>query len=104
MAPKRKAKATRASKAQRASRNAEKPALQPGPVAPPPAPKELLLLNEVTARTRLSDTTLWRLEKVGRFPKRIKIGFKQVAWRAREIDAWISGKAADAVAAQPEAA
>ena len=45
----------------------------------------------MTDRARLSDTTLWRLEKVGRFPKRVKIGFKRVAWRAAEIDAWVSG-------------
>src|SRR5207249_3169422 len=55
------------------------------------AVKELLLLSEVCERTRLSDTTLWRLEKASRFPARVKIGFKRVAWRAAEIDAWIAG-------------
>jgi prophage regulatory protein len=64
-------------------------------------PNELLLLNEVTARTRLSDTTLWRLEKADRFPKRIKIGFKRVAWRKAEIDTWIAGDAAGARRSQP---
>jgi predicted DNA-binding transcriptional regulator AlpA len=62
------------------------------------AGRELLLLPEVAERTRLSDTTLWRLEKAGRFPKRIKIGFKRVAWRAIDIDAWIAGRAAGAAA------
>ncbi len=57
----------------------------------PPSPHELLLIDEVTDRARLSGTTLWRLEKVGRFPKRVKIGFKRVAWRAAEIDAWVCG-------------
>jgi prophage regulatory protein len=66
-------------------------------------PNELLLLNEVTARTRLSDTTLWRLEKADRFPKRIKIGFKRVAWRKAEIDTWIAGDAAGARRSQPVA-
>jgi prophage regulatory protein len=56
------------------------------------APKELLLRSEVTTRARLSNTTLWRLEKAGRFPNRVKIGFKRVAWRATEIDAWIAGR------------
>ena len=90
MPPKPKTRATRASEARHASRDAKGPALQPGPPAPPSAPKELLLLSEVVDRTRLSDTTLWRLEKAGRFPKRIKIGFKRVAWRAHEIDAWVA--------------
>lgn len=31
---------------------------------------ELLLLNEVTARARISGTTVWRLEKAGKFPQR----------------------------------
>jgi prophage regulatory protein len=51
----------------------------------------LLLEHEVVERVRLSRCTIWRLEKVGRFPKRVKIGFKRVAWRAAEIDAWIAG-------------
>lgn len=72
------------------------------PIAPS-APHELLLLPEVTARTRISDTTLWRLEKVGRFPKRLKIGFKRVAWSARDVDAWIA-IGADAWAANHSAA
>lgn len=62
-------------------------AVQP---ARPLAQHELLLIDEVTDRVRLSDTTLWRLEKANRFPKRLKIGFKRVAWPAREIDAWIA--------------
>lgn len=60
--------------------------------APTSQPHELLLMPEVTERVRLSDTTLWRLEKVGRFPKRVKIGFKRVAWRTVEIEAWIAGR------------
>ncbi len=72
----------------------KKKAARPKPlaiVAASPSPHELLLIDEVTNRARLSDTTLWRLEKVGRFPKRVKIGFKRVAWRATEIDAWVAG-------------
>lgn len=67
------------------------------------APHELLLMDEVTARVRVSGTTLWRLEKAGRFPKRQKIGFKRVAWRAAEIDDWIAGRWAPP-AVQPVAA
>ena len=69
----------------------------------PSASHELLLMDEVTARARLSGTTLWRLEKAGRFPKRQKIGFKRVAWRAAEIDDWIAGRWV-APAAEPVAA
>ena len=79
-----------------------------GPAAAPvlelsSGPHELLLMPEVTARARLSGTTLWQLEKAGRFPKRQKIGFKRVAWRAAEVDASIAGRWSQP-AAQPVAA
>ncbi len=92
------AKQKKATRTGRALRDAKQPAR-----APQAAPHELLLLPEVTARTRVSDTTLWRLEKVGRFPKRLRIGFKRVAWSAREVDAWIA-IGADAWAASHAAA
>ena len=68
--------------------------IAPGPSKAP----ELLLEGEVVARTRLSRCTIWRLEKKNRFPKRRKIGFKRVAWRTSEIDAWIAGDGEKAAA------
>ena len=53
--------------------------------------QELLLRGEVEHLTRLSDTTIWRLEKQGLFPKRIRIGLKRVAWRSRAIADWLEG-------------
>jgi prophage regulatory protein len=53
--------------------------------------RELLLRDEVEHVTRLSDTTIWRLEKQGLFPDRIKIGFRRVAWRTADIDAFVRG-------------
>jgi prophage regulatory protein len=35
-----------------------------------------------------------RLEKAGKFPKRVKLGENSVAWVEAEIDAWQSAKAA----------
>ncbi len=40
-----------------------------------------------------SDMHVWRLERDGKFPKRIKIGPNRVAWRLSEILAWIDEKA-----------
>lgn len=41
-----------------------------------------------------------RLEKQGRFPRRIQIGLRRVGWRLSDIEAWIayraSGNAANA--------
>ena len=44
-----------------------------------------------------------RLEKKGKFPKRIKIGERRVAWRSEEVMAWReqkSSKGSDTVAAR----
>jgi prophage regulatory protein len=49
-----------------------------------------LLLPEVDKISRLSDLTRWRLEKSGRFPKRIRIAGRKVAWRKSEIEAWVA--------------
>ncbi|WP_445488624.1 helix-turn-helix transcriptional regulator [Rhodopseudomonas sp. RCAM05734] len=46
------------------------------------------LPDEVDKRTLTSDTTRWRREKIGRFPRRIKIGARKVAYRRSEILAW----------------
>lgn len=54
---------------------------------------ELQLLPEVVARTRLSATTIWRLERKGRFPKRLVIGLRRVAWRSVDVDHWMTDPA-----------
>jgi hypothetical protein len=44
-----------------------------------------------------------RLEKQGKFPKRIKVGERRVGWRSEEVMAWLDqkgGKGGDAVAAR----
>jgi len=44
---------------------------------------------EITTRSR---TTIWRLEKENKFPKRINIGNNSVGWRESEILAWIADR------------
>jgi prophage regulatory protein len=41
-----------------------------------------------------SKTHLWRLEREGRFPKRVPIGAARHGWIDQEIDAWIEQRAA----------
>ena len=60
---------------------------------PAERPPELLLLPEVVLRTRLSAPTLWRLERKGKFPKRLVIGIRRVAWRVAELDRWMADPA-----------
>lgn len=49
-------------------------------------------LREVTG---LSDATIWRLEKAGKFPKRLQLGGNAVAWLQSEIMAWLRDRAAE---------
>ena len=42
-----------------------------------------------------SDMHIWRLEKQGRFPERIKLGQHRVGWSLREILQWIEERKAE---------
>ena len=53
------------------------------------------------SRIGLSDVTIWREEKAGRFPRRIKLGGNSVGWFEDEIDAWLEQKSGERY---PEAA
>jgi predicted DNA-binding transcriptional regulator AlpA len=57
------------------------------------------ILPKLTVRQRLggiSDTTLWRLERRGDFPRSIKISPGRVGYRESEVEAWIARRAEDA--------
>lgn len=55
---------------------------------------DLILRSEVRRLVPLSTTTIWRLERAGKFPRRIAISDKRVAWRRSEIEAWLEKRAA----------
>ncbi len=55
----------------------------------------LLTLGQVQERVPYSSTHIWRMEKVGDFPVRVKLGPNRVGWLASEIDAWIDAKACE---------
>lgn len=42
----------------------------------------------------LSDPTIWRMEKAGSFPKRLRLGGNSCGWLETEIVAWLSERAA----------
>ncbi|EGR0550176.1 AlpA family phage regulatory protein [Vibrio cholerae] len=42
--------------------------------------------------TTISRTQAWRLEKLGLFPKRIRLGSRSVAWRLSEITKWLNSQ------------
>jgi prophage regulatory protein len=56
-------------------------------------PHDLILRSERKKLVPLSDTTIWRMERRGEFPRRIVISSKRVAWRRSEIDVWLRQRA-----------
>ena len=50
----------------------------------------------------LSDVQIWRLEKQGRFPRRIQLGANSVGWRLSEVMHWIEQRAAATRPTEPE--
>lgn len=61
-----------------------------------PATGALILerLSQVTARTGLCRSSLYRAIAAGDFPKPIKLGERASAWSAAEVDAWIAARIA----------
>lgn len=57
--------------------------------------KKILRKKEVREKTGLGDTTLWRLEKIRKFPARLRLGGGAVGWLEEEVEAWIEEKAAE---------
>lgn len=55
---------------------------------------KLLSKKQVRELTTLSFAQIDRLEKAGRFPKRIKLGQSRVAWLATDIEEWIQERLA----------
>ena len=51
---------------------------------------KLLRRPEVEARTHLSRSAIYTRIKAGTFPLPVRLGPNAVAWRAEDIDRWIS--------------
>lgn len=75
--------------------------LNPKPLAPrtmdelDPAnvPLRFLRFPSVRARTGLSRSTIWRLERRGEFPRHRRISTNAVGWIEAEISNWIRQRA-----------
>lgn len=52
----------------------------------------LLRIDEVMERVGGSRSSIYRWEKVGRFPARRRIGSQAVGWLASEIEEWIASR------------
>ena len=48
--------------------------------------------EEVLARVGLSYTTIWRMEKAGKFPKHVQLGPKAVGWMLSDVQKWLDAR------------
>ena len=48
--------------------------------------------NALQQYVQLSRTTIWRLEKSGQFPKRVRLGQNSVGWLKGDIDTWLESR------------
>ena len=53
----------------------------------------ILRKPEVLEIVNVSPATLWRMEKAGRFPKRISLGPNSAGWLNSEIQKWFENLA-----------
>lgn len=60
-----------------------------------PAQDRVMRKKEVLAVVGLSDVSVWRQERAGTFPKRLRLGGNSVGWLKSEIDGWLHQRAAD---------
>ena len=56
------------------------------------SPERIIRSKEVQELTGLSRTTIWRLERTGKFPARVPLSSSIVGWRSSDISEWIRSK------------
>ncbi|MCP4867685.1 MAG: AlpA family phage regulatory protein [Proteobacteria bacterium] len=64
----------------------------PQPVRRPDGLDRVLRQPEVCSTTGLSRTTIWRLERDGKFPKRRRLGRQAVGWMEGDVRAWLEAR------------
>ena len=56
--------------------------------------EKFIMLPQVREIVPYSASHLWRLERAGQFPKRVRLGGNRVAWVQSEVSAWVESKLA----------
>lgn len=54
--------------------------------------RKLIGKKSTKDKTGLSDSTIWREEREGRFPQRVQISPNRVGWYEDEINDWIESR------------
>jgi len=56
--------------------------------------EKLLVLSQVREIVPYSASHIWRLERSGQFPRRVRLGENRVAWLQSEVNSWVESKLA----------
>ncbi len=54
--------------------------------------QKFLKVDEVMEMTKLSQSSIYRLEQQGQFPQRVKLSERAVAWREEDIRNWMDSR------------
>ena len=54
--------------------------------------EKFIMLPQVREIVPYSASHIWRLERAGEFPQRVRLGGNRVAWLQSEVNAWVQGK------------
>ncbi len=55
--------------------------------------RRVIRKRELFKMIPLSDTSVWRMERRGEFPKRFTLGGRAVGWFLDEVNEWLDAKA-----------
>jgi prophage regulatory protein len=58
--------------------------------------------NELAKLLHISTTTLWRMEKRGDLPQRIKLSTRAVGWLESDIQEWLKNRPKSCIQTQNE--
>jgi len=56
--------------------------------------KKFIVLPQVQEIIPYSASHIWRLERSGQFPRRVRLGENRVAWLQSEVNSWVESKLA----------
>jgi prophage regulatory protein len=56
--------------------------------------KKFIVLPQVQEIVPYSASHIWRLERSGQFPQRVRLGANKVAWLKSEVTDWVESKLA----------
>ena len=60
--------------------------------APAPNAWRILRMPEAVSKSGLSRGSIYRLMKIGQFPKSVKLSERAIGWREADIDDWLASR------------